>query len=150
IRAAITQAPLPEYLLDRLATAVAEELPGKTLIVRSSAVGEDSDRAAFAGILDSILHVQTADALPGALRCCWASCWSERALFYGLSRGIELRGMGVLIQEQVAARLSGVLFTQSPDAAATGGDVMVVEYGPGLGDALVSGRINPGRAVISR
>jgi rifampicin phosphotransferase len=150
IRAAITKAPLPGYLLDSLATAVAEELPGKTLIVRSSAVGEDSDRAAFAGMLDSILHVRTATALPDALRCCWASCWSERALFYRLSRGIELQGMGVVVQEQVAARLSGVLFTQSPDAAATGRDVMVVEYCPGLGDALVSGRINPGRAFISR
>src|SRR5262249_51862400 len=111
--------------------------------------GEDSDRAAFAGMLDSILHVRTA-ALPDALRCCWASYWSERALFYRLSRGIELRGVGVVVPEQLAARLSGGRFRQCPHAAAPGGDVMVVEYGPGLGDALVSGRINPGRAVISR
>jgi phosphohistidine swiveling domain-containing protein len=150
IRALLTQAPLPQELLDSLQAVVGEVLPGKTLIVRSSAVGEDSNRAAFAGMLDSILHVKTSAALADALRCCWASYWSERALCYRLSRGLELHGMGVVVQEQVAARLSGVLFTHSPDAAATGADVMVVEYCPGLGDALVSGRINPGRAVISR
>src|SRR5262249_32798804 len=136
IRAVITQAPLPGYLLDSLATAVAEQLPGKTLIARSSAVGQGSDRAAFAGMLDSILHVRTAAALPDALRCCWASYWSERALFYRLSRGIGLQGMGVVVQEQVAARLAGVLFTRSPDAAATGGGGVGVGCCGGVGGGV--------------
>jgi phosphohistidine swiveling domain-containing protein len=112
------------------------------VVVRSSAVGEDSSSGSFAGQLDSVLHVATEAELERALFTCWASYWSERALFYRVARGATLDGMGVVVQPQVAARASGVMFS---DAGAGG---ILVEYGPGLADALVAGAIDPGQITI--
>jgi pyruvate,water dikinase len=125
-------------------------LPGATLAVRSSGVGEDSESASFAGQLDSVLDVDAAEELEPALLACWASYWSERSLFYQLSRGIKLGGMGVVVQEQIHSRISGVLFTEAPAASHGGRGALLGEYCFGLGGDLVSGRISPGRFSISR
>ena len=111
------------------------------LIVRSSAVGEDSGNASFAGQLDSIAGVSGARLVRRALLDVWASRWSARSLTYQLARGASLDGMGVIVQRQVASVLSGVLFTVAPDHDGE----MLVEYCGGSGEALVSGRVNPGR-----
>lgn len=116
------------------------------VVVRSSAVGEDSADASFAGQLDSVLNVSSADGLRRAILDVWASQWSARALSYQAARGTYLRGMGVVVQRQVDAAVSGVLFTVSPSS----GSEMLLEYCGGLGDALVSGEINPGRVTIAR
>ena len=116
------------------------------VIVRSSAVGEDSEDASFAGQLDSIAGVTTAEGLRSAILQVWASQWSARALAYQSSRRTFLRGMGVVVQRQVDAAVSGVLFTVSP----TSPSEMLLEYCDGLGEALVSGEINPGRVTIDR
>jgi pyruvate,water dikinase len=117
-----------------------------TVIVRSSAVGEDSADASFAGQLDSISGVTTSGGLREAIARVWASQRSARVLAYQAARGITLSGMGVIIQRQVQASLSGVLFTVSPNAP---GD-MLLEYCGGMGEALVSGAVNPGRVSIRR
>ncbi|CAN5847910.1 hypothetical protein BH24ACI5_BH24ACI5_12120 [soil metagenome] len=117
-----------------------------TVIVRSSAVGEDSAEASFAGQLDSVPNVTSEDGLRRAILAVWASQWSERVRSYQSSRGTFLRGMGVVVQRQVHAAISGVLFTVSP----TSRSQMLLEYCGGLGDALVSGEINPGRLTIER
>ena len=80
-------------------------------VVRSSAVGEDSAAASFAGQLDSVLHVETLDALHTAVLRCWASYWSERALVYRVSQKVPLRSMGVIIQVMIEPTRGGVLFT---------------------------------------
>ena len=116
------------------------------LIVRSSAVGEDSGNASFAGQLDSIADVSGARLVRRALLDVWASRWSARSLTYQLARGASLDGMGVIVQRQVASALSGVLFTVAPDHDGE----MLVEYCAGSGEALVSGRVNPGRVTIDR
>ena len=116
------------------------------VIVRSSAVGEDSDEASFAGQLDSIPNVTTATELRRAILQVWASQWSDRVLSYQSSRNTYLRGMGVVVQKQADAAVSGVLFTVSPTSASE----MVLEYCGGLGEALVSGEINPGRVTVDR
>ena len=79
--------------------------------MRSSAVGEDGAAASFAGQFDSVLHVAGAEALRRAVRACWASYWSERSLHYRAARRAGLGGMAVILQRQVSARVSGVLFT---------------------------------------
>lgn len=151
IRELVQNSALPERLADDLHRQWNALLPGKTLIVRSSAVGEDSQQASFAGQLDSILNVTTQVELVAALLACWASYWSDRSLFYQRGRGISLDGMGVLIQEQATSAVSGVLFTVSPDVGASGAaDRMAVEFCPGFGSALVSGEINPGRLSVDR
>src|SRR5439155_17039996 len=115
-------------------------------IVRSSALGEDSASASFAGQLDSIADVTSEDGLARALRRCWAARWSARVLAYERHRRRPLAGMGVIVQEQIRASLSGVMFTASPGDEAS----MVVEYCAGAGEALVSGRVNPGRVTLDR
>jgi rifampicin phosphotransferase len=117
------------------------------LIIRSSAIGEDGVGASFAGQLDSIANVQTNSEIEHALMECWASYWNERVLFYQRARNVRLLGMGVVIQLQVASRLSGVLFTRPPGHQAAD-DQMLLEYCGGFGGALVSGQINPGRVRI--
>jgi len=115
-------------------------------IVRSSAIGEDSDGASYAGQLDSIADVTSAAALRDALERVWASQRSDRVLAYQAARGVALAGMGIIIQRQVSAVVSGVLFTESPADP----EEMLLEYCDGMGEALVSGAVNPGRVSIRR
>src|SRR5262249_19527355 len=137
--------PLPAEIRSALDSCLPPLLPG-LLIVRSSALGEDSGVASFAGQLDSIGDVIPGARLYEAIARGWAARWSERALAYGLARGVSLSGMGVIVQRQVAARLSGVLFTKSPENDSQ----MLIEYCRGMGEALVSGRTNPSRVVVRR
>ena len=151
IRAQVESAPLPAAIEEAL-DAAARALPaGAALAVRSSAVGEDGAAASFAGQFDTVLHVDTVEALRRAVRACWASYWSERSLCYRAARGAGLGGMAVVVQRQVAARVSGVLFTRAPGGApAAGGDDLLIECCPGLGDRLVSGHVDPERIVAPR
>jgi len=153
IRALALAAPVPPAVREALHALRAAIVPRARLIVRSSAIGEDSARASFAGQLDSLPGVDTAEALEGALVACWASYWSERALAYQLARGVRLAGMGVVVQELVPSRVSGVLFTVPPivsGAPPRDPPDLLVEYCPGPGDAIVSGRVDPGRLTLSR
>jgi pyruvate,water dikinase len=145
IAALVRDASLPLALDGILDDAVAALGEG-TLIVRSSAAGEDSCAASFAGQLDSIAGVEGPHLLRQAIRDVWASRWSARALAYQLARGVRLAGMGVIVQRQIAPRISGVLFTEDPASPGR----MLVEYCAGSSEALVSGRENPGRLVVER
>ncbi len=145
----IATTPLPAGILDTLLDRWERHMNSRPLIVRSSAVGEDSADASFAGQLDSFLNIDTTEGLEVALKQCWASYWSERALAYQASSGKQLQGMGVLIQRQVDSRLAGVLFTQPPTMHDDIKDkYMLGEFCFGQGIALVSGQINPGRFRI--
>ena len=151
IQAHVTAGPLPPGVREAL-DAIVGDLPADArLAVRSSAVGEDGVEASFAGQFDSVLHVATTEALRRAVLSCWASYWSERALWYRTARNASLGGMAVVIQRQVSARLSGVLFTRAPAGTpeASAND-LVIEWCRGLADELVSGRIDPERLVVSR
>ncbi|MDY7227210.1 PEP/pyruvate-binding domain-containing protein [Hyalangium rubrum] len=148
IQELVLTAPLPASFREQLAAWRSRWLEGEELIVRSSAVGEDSQEASFAGQLDSHLHVRTPEELERALAACWASYWSRRSLSYQLSRGVPLRGMGVVVQRLIPSRVAGVLFTRGPAGAL--GEEMLAEYCYGQGEALVSGRLNPGSFTISR
>ena len=157
VRAQVEGGSLPVGVAEAL-EAAARELPaGARLAVRSSAVGEDGAAASFAGQFDSVLHVTPGDGLRRAVRACWASYWSERSLYYRAARDAVLGGMAVVLQRQVSARVSGVLFTRAP-AGASGaaaapvgaGDALVIECCPGLADRLVSGHVDPLRLVVPR
>ncbi|HSE16320.1 MAG TPA: PEP/pyruvate-binding domain-containing protein [Pyrinomonadaceae bacterium] len=140
----IVNTPLSPELCDVLDHAAEEMLDRGPVVVRSSAVGEDSARASFAGQHDSFLHVRTLAGLKNALRECWASCWSERAIAYRAARGLEIKSMAVVVQTQVDALAAGVLFTRTAEGT------ILVEHTSGLGDALVAGAIDPGRFVLQR
>ena len=124
-----------------------EKLQTATVAVRSSATAEDLAEASFAGQQDTFLNV-THDELLDALKGCWASLWSSRAIAYRQTQGISDEGlaMAVVVQEMCEADVSGVLFTVSPFNA----NVSVVESNWGLGESVVSGAITPDNFHVSR
>lgn len=127
-------------------------LPQSAVIVRSSAVGEDGDDASFAGQLDSFSGIDGPGEATGdddlllAVKRCWASAFSARALFYQRARQRPLTGVAVVVQSFVNARVSGVLFTVAPGAE----ERMRAEFCFGPGEALVSGRVTPGAIDAGR
>ncbi len=147
IRAQILNTPLRQALRDQLARAYQAVWLGKLLAVRSSAAGEDTHESSLAGQLDSLLGVASLERLEEAIRTVWASLWSERSLFYARHRGFGAMRMGVIVQELVDARHSGVLFTRDP-VAVLQSEGAVIEYIAGLGDRLVAGEVNPRRARV--
>ena len=149
VREMIQQSHIPAEISECVEEMRRALPPDVRLIVRSSAVGEDGSAASFAGQLDSIPDVQTPAELERALLQCWSSYWSERALFYQNAKGVHLRGMGVVFQVQVESTFSGVLFTRPPARIGSPGQ-LYAEYCTGPGEALVSGRVTPGRLEISR
>ncbi len=109
------------------------------IIVRSSAIGEDSDEHSFAGQLDSYVVSKEYNAIEEAIKKCWAGLANERLDVYEDMSKKELKEMGVVIQEFIEPDYAGVLFTSSP-IRETG---VYVEYVEGRGDQLVSGQITP-------
>src|SRR2546426_6649990 len=81
--------------------------------VRSSATAEDLPFASFAGQQDTYLNIVGIDALLDAVRRCWSSLWTDRAVSYRASNGIDPRSvrLAVVVQRLVEARVAGVLFT---------------------------------------
>ncbi|MFJ2650383.1 rifamycin-inactivating phosphotransferase [Streptomyces sp. NPDC087420] len=127
-----------------LAAAITRALDGEVAYaVRSSATAEDLPTASFAGQQDSYLNVVGAAGVLQHVSRCWASLFTERAVTYRQHNGIDHRTvhMAVVVQRMVLADASGVLFTADP---VTGNrKVATVDAGFGLGEALVSGLVNP-------
>ncbi|MFD1535877.1 rifamycin-inactivating phosphotransferase [Nonomuraea guangzhouensis] len=111
--------------------------------VRSSATAEDLPTASFAGQQDTYLNVVGPAAILQQVSRCWASLFTERAVTYRLRNGIDHRTvhMAVVVQRMVFPDAAGILFTADP---VTGNrKVATVDAGFGLGEALVSGLVNP-------
>ena len=120
----------------------------RCLAVRSSATLEDGVKASFAGIHESVLNVQGAQALEEAIQTCWASTRSERARAYRAHHKIpEDQGeCAVVLCDMLPAELAGVAFTFDPVSGER--DRMVLEFVPGLADDLVQGKVAPSRLVL--
>ena len=116
--------------------------------VRSSATAEDLPGAAFAGQQDTYLDVEGADAVVDAVRDCWASLRSERAVAYRRQIGVgeDEVAMAVVVQQMARPDWAGVLFTADPVTGAR--DRVVVDSFPGLGEAVVGGHVTPDHAVV--
>ncbi|RME70352.1 MAG: hypothetical protein D6776_11815 [Planctomycetota bacterium] len=148
-RRLMARTPLPPALRDALQQAYEGQLGGRTVAVRSSGIREDTEDASFAGQYESFLNVRGFSFLEDAVRRCWASIWRNRVLHYvgrQVVRPDDL-AMGVVVQRLVKAECSGVLFTVNPLNGRD--DEMVVEATIGLGETLVSGKVNPDRYVLS-
>lgn len=129
---------------DRGATAELADLPlpcGDELAVRSSAIGEDSASASFAGQHTSKLGVRPGERLREAIQAVWRSGFQEGALGYRDRLGLDQSPrMGVVIQPLVDASAAGVLFTRNP---VTGAPERVIEASWGLGESVVQGVVVP-------
>ncbi len=117
--------------------------------VRSSAVGEDGALSSFAGMHDTQLGV-TRDGVAPAVRRCWASLWSARAIGYRQLRNLPLDGgaMAVVVQVLVPAVAAAVVFTRHPVTGRS--DQLLVNAVPGLGEAMVSGDVTPDMYVLAK
>ncbi|MDD4587497.1 MAG: PEP/pyruvate-binding domain-containing protein [Heliobacteriaceae bacterium] len=115
----------------------------KPVAVRSSASTEDSGKASFAGIHASFLNVRGMDDILFAIKGCYASLWTTRAVAY--RRKMNVRdtdvSQAVVIMEMVKARAAGVAFTCEPQTGRE--DRFVVNANFGLGESVVSGAIEP-------
>jgi phosphohistidine swiveling domain-containing protein len=118
--------------------------------VRSSATAEDLEGASFAGQQDTYLNVRGPDALLAAVRDCWASLWTARAMAYRARQGIDPAAvrLAVVVQEMVEADATGVMFTANP----TNGhrDEATISAAWGLGEAVVSGAVTTDDLVVDK
>ena len=150
IRSAFMKAPIPADLTAAIRVSHRAFGQEKNLAVRSSAPGEDSAHASFAGVHESVLDVQGCDALLDAVRIVWASLWSDAALLYRRELALDPRtsSMAVLVQELVEGEVSGVAFSRDPaDPAA---DHLIIEAVPGRCSQLVDGLVDPDRWTLER
>jgi rifampicin phosphotransferase len=118
--------------------------------VRSSATAEDLPGLSFAGQQDTYLNVVGPVALCAAIQSCWASLWTARALGYRARNGIAPEGiaLAVVVQAMIMSEVSGVLFTANPLTGHRGESVIDASFG--LGEAIVSGQVEPDHYVVDR
>jgi phosphohistidine swiveling domain-containing protein len=123
---------------------------GGPVAVRSSATAEDLPEAAFAGQQDTFLNVIGEEALLDAVRRCWASLWSDRAIAYRERQEVDQAGvkLAVVVQQMVMAESAGVMFTAHPVTGARG--EIVIDASPGLGEAVVAGLVTPDHYVLRK
>jgi pyruvate,water dikinase len=114
-------------------------LNSQQIIIRSSAIGEDSDSFSFAGQLDSFVVNNNKEEALDAIQNCWNGLNNDRVIAYEKLSGKKLVEMGVVIQEFVEADYAGVTFTSSPYDV----DQIYTEYVKGGGEQLVSGKVTP-------
>src|SRR5215218_6511408 len=118
--------------------------------VRSSATAEDLPGASFAGQQETYLNVRGAGALLEAVRACWASLWTARAMAYRKRQGIEPASvsLAVVVQQMVPAEVAGMLFTADPVSGRR--DRSVINAAWGLGQAVVGGQVTPDTLVVDK
>ncbi|WP_406339565.1 rifamycin-inactivating phosphotransferase [Streptomyces sp. NBC_00649] len=143
IRRTIEEIAIPGDLGAAITRALALLGDQTAYAVRSSATAEDLPTASFAGQQDTYLNVIGPTEILQHVSRCWASLFTERAVTYRQRNGIDHRSvhMAVVVQRMVFPHASGILFTADP---VTGNrKVATVDAGFGLGEALVSGLVNP-------
>lgn len=145
-----TAAALPDDIARDIRDAY--DAMGKDLAVavRSSATAEDLPGMSFAGQQQSFLNVSGTDALLEAVKACWASLWTARAIQYRMHQGVEQSSvmMAVVVQELVIADAAGVLFTADPVTGAR--DKVLINAAFGVGEALVGGDVSPDAIVVHK
>ena len=152
-RESLTRAPVPHAVEAAIRDAYAglcatTGQPDVPVAVRSSATAEDLPGASFAGQQDTYLNVVGVDAVLEAVRRCWASLWTDRAVAYRAHSGTDPHGveLAVVVQQQIHSAVAGVMFTANP---VTGRRAQaVVDASPGLGEAVVSGAVTPDHFVV--
>ncbi len=148
IRNLFLRTPLPRQMNDELGNYLVNRFGALPVAIRSSAPGEDSAAASFAGLHESYLNIEGVDQILEHVRLVWASLWSDRALLYRKEMGLDptQSAMAVLVQEILAGDSSGVAFGQSP----LDPQQAVVEAVHGLNQGLVDGSVQPDRWILER
>src|SRR4051812_35875054 len=142
IRQVLEGIAIPGDLAAAITRALARLGEQAAYAVRSSATAEDLPTASFAGQQDTYLNVVGPAAILQHVSRGWASLFTERAVIYRLRNGFDHRKvhMAVVVQQMVFPHAAGILFTADP--VTSNRKVASVEASFGLGEALVSGRVN--------
>jgi rifampicin phosphotransferase len=151
-RALFSGGKVPEDMADEIRAAY-EELSedGETAVaVRSSATAEDLAGASFAGQQETFLNVRGAEALMEAVKRCWASLWTARAMAYRKRQDItpETVSLAVVVQRMVKAEAAGVMFTANPTNGRRNEAAISAAWG--LGESVVSGLVTPDSIVVEK
>ncbi len=147
IRALFAGGQMPEALRHSLLDAY-HRLGSGPVAVRSSATAEDLPEMSFAGQQDTYLNILGDDALVQAVVSCWASLWTARAIGYRTRNRVPQDdiSLAVVVQAMVESQVSGVLFTANPLTGQRAQTVIDAAFG--LGEALVSGKVEPDHYVV--
>lgn len=149
LRRMLQRAPISDALRAQVTEAYTQLGDTAPVAVRSSATAEDLPGAAFAGQQDTYLNIVGADAVIDAIRDCWASLWTDRAVSYRRERRVDPHTVRIAVVEQVLvdADLAGVMFSADPVSGAR--DRIVVDAAAGLGEAVVSGMVTPDHFLLN-
>jgi rifampicin phosphotransferase len=150
-RSHLSDAIVPDFIGQAIAEAYESLGDGAPVpvAVRSSATAEDLPQASFAGQQDTYLNVVGVESVLDAVRRCWASLWTDRAVSYRATNGIDPHSvrLAVAVQRMVEASVAGVLFTANPVTGKR--RQAVIDASPGLGEAVVSGMVNPDHFIAN-
>ncbi|MDY7041611.1 MAG: PEP/pyruvate-binding domain-containing protein, partial [Chloroflexota bacterium] len=151
IRELFSQAEMPPAIAGAVAQAYAE-LAGQnpTVAVRSSATAEDLPDASFAGQQETYLNVKGADDVLEAVKRCWASLWTARAIGYRQRQDIDQGtvSLAVVVQLLVPAEAAGIMFTANPVSGMR--DQAMISAAWGLGEAVVGGLVTPDSITVDK
>jgi len=147
IRNSFSDGKMPADIANEIKGAYVEHHQ-QPVAVRSSATAEDLPDLSFAGQQDTYLNIIGDEQLIEAVINCWSSLWTARAIGYRIRNRIshEEAFLAVVVQELVQSEVSGVLFTANPLTGAL--DESVIDATFGLGEALVSGQVEPDHYVV--
>jgi len=148
IRNMFLRKPLSPTLHEHLRERLDFLYKDKSVVVRSSAPGEDAPGTSFAGLHDSYVNVRGTASILDHIKLVWASLWSDAALLYRRELGLDVdtSSMAVVIQGIVVGDRSGVTFTRNPNDQSQG----VIESVYGLNQGLVDGTVEPDRWIVDR
>jgi phosphohistidine swiveling domain-containing protein len=147
IRSLITASQMPAHIADIIKADYAKLGDNLYVAVRSSGTAEDLDGASFAGLHDTYLDIRGADDVIDAVKRCWASLWTARAVAYRKTQGFTLfPSIAVVVQMMVESEVAGVMFTANPINTAT--DQLFINASWGLGESVVSGIVTPDEYIV--
>ena len=149
-RARLRTAPIPDAVSAVVEAAWRDAGADHSYAVRSSATAEDLPGASFAGQQDTYLNVRGREALLEKVRNCWVSLFTDRAISYRARNGFDHRRvlLSVVVQRMVFPEVSGILFTADPIDGRR--QVVSIDAGFGLGEALVSGLVSAGLYKVDK
>lgn len=142
VRERLIALPIPPDIKAAVVTAWEDAGTEHAYAVRSSATAEDLPGASFAGQQDTYLNVRGREALLAAVRACWVSLFTDRAIIYRATNGFDHRAvqLSVVVQRMVEPEVSGILFTADPLTGHR--HIASIDAGFGLGEALVGGLVS--------
>lgn len=146
----IKSGEFPEEMYAQIKNAYQEFGSNVRVAARSSATAEDLPDASFAGQQETYLNITDLESMFYAVKCCFASLWTQRAISYRQKTGFDKKkiSLAIVVQEMIEGSVSGVLFTVNPLNGQT--NELMVNASYGLGESIVSGLVTPDTYIINK